>query len=672
MENKPLPEEAATSNDQVQNTKSPPVPSSKRPTEKFITDNAAAISELLKLRAAYAAGARKIAIIPSTRDEYSHLQGELESIYNKLIAVRDSLDVPLFSIPPNQAARDKIVARVTSKRKKAAAPTENNTSDNTSNVPKSLVKRETRKRATVDEDGFRLPPKKQTAIILMEVEEIEFDTEQAAAAPRVKITPFFIRPNPDWTDLMVFAHSLAPTLQSKLSGHFLRYTVQSEEEYRKLATYFRHEQIAFKSFMLQSETPLKLILRGLPTSTELEAVKKEIESEGSKIHNISRLTKFQSKAPMPLIYIQLINDLNANSIYNYVDMFGIRVAFEPVRGNSTRVQLRPNAHSLTFNFNVQSLSICFWNANGLQPKICEVRDFVSEQNPDLLLVQETKLQPGLDPLIANYRLHKDDRNNFPRSLIDGGTAIYCKNNYDHNRVPLPTLQYMDATAIEIKFNNFPPIRIVSAYARNTPENNRKFPDKDSLKILNSGQNIIIAGDLNAAHRTWSNARSNAFGYALRKIVNNKSNVRIVAPHTPTHINSSSRPGARDSIIDLAVLKNIPFNHDIRVIDDLESDHLPVILTLYTGSALIKIPDQLSTNWEKFKFLLNNKPLPIPPSSSNDDLEIAIRRLGENISEALIEASKPKFKQPNSPPKLKLKFATEIVFGNFGNVPEILQ
>ncbi|GFX89233.1 probable RNA-directed DNA polymerase from transposon X-element [Trichonephila clavipes] len=182
-------------------------------------------------------------------------------------------------------------------------------------------------------------------------------------------------------------------------------------------------------------------------------------------------------------------------------------------------------------------------------------------------------------------------------------------------------------------------------------------DKDFLKILNSGQNIIIAGDLNAAHRTWSNARSNAFGYALRKLVNNKSNVRIVAPHTPTHINASSRLGARDSIIHLAVLKNIPFNHDIRVIDDLESDHLPVILTLYTGSALIKIPDQLSTNWENFKFLLNNKSLPIPPSSSNDDLEIAIRRLGENISEALIEASKPKFIQ--TPLKLSSEIKAKI-------------
>ncbi|GFX74943.1 RNA-directed DNA polymerase from mobile element jockey [Trichonephila clavipes] len=316
-----------------------------RPTEEFISDNAAAIY---------------LSFSNSERPTQPALARS-----------------PLFHPPETstatfKAALDKIVARVTSKRKKAAAPTENNTSDNTSNVPKSLVKRETRKRATVDEDGFRLPSKKQTAnpngkpflsspaailthpnssapsalpIILSnaheEVEDTEFDTEQAAAAvaPRVKIPPFFIQPNPDWTDLMVFAHSLAPTLQSKLSGRFLRITVQSEEEYRKLVTYFWHEQIAFKYFMLRSERPLKLILRGLPTSTELEAVKKEIESEGFKIHKISRLTKFQSKAPMPLICIQLINDLNADSIYNYVDMFGNRVAFEPYDGSRNR---RPN------------------------------------------------------------------------------------------------------------------------------------------------------------------------------------------------------------------------------------------------------------------------------------------------------------------------------------------
>ncbi|GFY22540.1 probable RNA-directed DNA polymerase from transposon X-element [Trichonephila clavipes] len=182
---------------------------------------------------------------------------------------------------------------------------------------------------------------------------------------------------------------------------------------------------------------------------------------------------------------------------------------------------------------------------------------------------------------------------------------------------------MDATAIQIKINNFPPLRVVSAYARFCAEINRKFPEKDFLKILNSGNNLIIAGDLNAAHKTWNNTRSNNFGFRLIRIIQNYSNARIVAPYTPTHINSRSRPGVRDSIIDLAVFKNIPFNYDIRVIDDLCSDHLPVILTLYTNSDTMKIPAQLSTNWENFRFLLKNKLLPIPASTSNELLDVAI-------------------------------------------------
>ncbi|GFU30643.1 hypothetical protein TNCV_3031561 [Trichonephila clavipes] len=102
-------------------------------------------------------------------------------------------------------------------------------------------------------------------------------------------------------------------------------------------------------------------------------------------------------------------------------------------------------------------------------------------------------------------------------------------------------------------------------------------------------------------------------------------------YNPTHSNSRSRARVCDSIIDLAVFKNIPFNYDIRVIDDLCSDHLPVILTLYTNSDTMKIPALLFTNCENFRFLLKNKPLPIPASTSNEHLDVAIGWLGENIS-----------------------------------------
>ncbi|GFX08321.1 hypothetical protein TNCV_3268101 [Trichonephila clavipes] len=71
---------------------------------------------------------------------------------------------------------------------------------------------------------------------------------------------------------------------------------------------------------------------------------------------------------------------------------------------------------------------------------------------------------------------------------------------------------------------------------------------------------------------------------------------------------------------------------------------------------MKIPAQLSTNWENFRFLLKNKPLPIPESPSNVHLDVAIGRLGENISAALVAASKPKFKTTpiKLPPDIRSK------------------
>ncbi|GFU63229.1 putative RNA-directed DNA polymerase from transposon X-element [Trichonephila clavipes] len=140
-----------------------------------------------------------------------------------------------------------------------------------------------------------------------------------------------------------------------------------------------------------------------------------------------------------------------------------------------------------------------------------------------------------------------------------------------------------------------------------------------VALKNGRNNLIIAGDLNAAQKTWNNTRSN-FGFHLKRIIQNYPNARIFAPYTPTHINSRSRLG------------------------------------------------------ENFRFLLKNKPLPIPASHSNEHLDVAIGRLGENISEALVAASKPKFKTApiiNYLQILAPKFATEIGYGDFGKDLETL-
>ncbi|GFW90813.1 hypothetical protein TNCV_2418081 [Trichonephila clavipes] len=110
-----------------------------------------------------------------------------------------------------------------------------------------------------------------------------------------------------------------------------------------------------------------------------------------------------------------------------------------------------------------------------------------------------------------------------------------------------------------------------------------------------------------------------------------------------------------NVIDLAVFKHIPFNHSVRVINDLSSDHYPVILEINLNTSIIENPEQLSTNWFNFKFALNKKPLPTVELSSNDNIELAISELNQNFTEAFVEASKPKFNNARkSSPEIKFK------------------
>ncbi|GFX83901.1 RNA-directed DNA polymerase from mobile element jockey [Trichonephila clavipes] len=172
---------------------------------------------------------------------------------------------------------------------------------------------------------------------------------------------------------------------------------------------------------------------------------------------------------------------------------------------------------------------------------------------------------------------------------------------------------MDATAVQIKINNFPPTNIVSAYVRKRVGHN--FPIEDFKKIFNSGSNCIIASEYNAAHVSWHNAKSTRYGLALHKLIRDLRGAKLATPQTATHLQLRQQFG---SVIDLAVFKHIPFNHSVRVLNDLSFDHYP------------------------------KKPLPTVDLTSNENIELAISELNQNFSEAFVEASKPKF---NNAPKI---------------------
>ncbi|GFT87322.1 RNA-directed DNA polymerase from mobile element jockey [Trichonephila clavipes] len=159
----------------------------------------------------------------------------------------------------------------------------------------------------------------------------------------------------------------------------------------------------------------------------------------------------------------------------------------------------------------------------------------------MFLVQETWLEPGIDPQIANYRLTKDDRIEFPHTATRGGTAIYCKNEIVHHRVPLPNLQGMDATAVQIKINNFPPINVVSAYVRRRA--GHSFPVEDfkkifTLAVIVSSLAEVIADSLQVQFEPNHVAGRELFDQRIHDEVTNFINtphVQEIEPTTPTEV-----------------------------------------------------------------------------------------------------------------------------------------
>lgn len=89
------------------------------------------------------------------------------------------------------------------------------------------------------------------------------------------------------------------------------------------------------------------------------------------------------------------------------------------------------------------------------------------------------------------------------------------------------------------------------------------------------------------------------------------------------------------MIDLAVLKNTSFQHEIRAIHNLSSDHFPVLLLI--GDPSTNYPDTLTrkkTNWQKYhNFLLQNSS-PCPIIENRHHIAQAINKLGNDIKRAL--------------------------------------
>lgn len=160
---------------------------------------------------------------------------------------------------------------------------------------------------------------------------------------------------------------------------------------------------------------------------------------------------------------------------------------------------------------------------------------------------------------------------------------------------------VENVGIEIPFSNGNSIKIYSVYFPGGAANSfkREALKSDLRKLTNLNGRFIIGGDLNCRHRNWNCSRSNSYGNILSD-VNMTNNFLILHPSHPTYIPSSSR--FNPSTLDLFLTNSVGLVSQPTVINDLSSDHLPVLCSILSSPVIENsfIYDFKAANWNRYK------------------------------------------------------------------------
>ena len=172
------------------------------------------------------------------------------------------------------------------------------------------------------------------------------------------------------------------------------------------------------------------------------------------------------------------------------------------------------------------LKIVSWNVNGIRANLKKgFADFVKQENPDILCIQETKAHPSqVDELLPQYEHHFW---NSAEKKGYSGTAVFSKIK------PVSVIygdEEMDDNEGRVIVLEYDVFYLVNVYTPNSGDGLRRLDYRKGwdkrflkyLKTLEKDKPVFLCGDLNVAHTEIDLARP-------------KSNYNKTAGYTQTEI-----------------------------------------------------------------------------------------------------------------------------------------
>jgi retron-type reverse transcriptase len=282
-----------------------------------------------------------------------------------------------------------------------------------------------------------------------------------------------------------------------------------------------------------------------------------------------------------------------------------------------------------------NLKIIAWNARGLKDRRNELHFFLSARDIDIALISETKLTEHEVFRIPSYEIYRTDRPARPHGRNPGGgTAVLVHRRLVH-RPHVTATGSLETTGVFVHVGGHEHL-VVSAYQ----PPGRQLDARTLDSLFNINVPLVLAGDLNAKHQSWNSRVSNPRGRALRNLLDHLGDINVIAPPGPTYIPDDNRH--RPDVLDIALCRNLVFPVTAVNVNDLSSDHTPVLLTIDAAptTSLPPAMTTVKTDWEKFRQLVSERFTPFREPADAAELDESVRQLHDLLSSSIADAAVP--------------------------------
>ncbi|GFW49837.1 nucleic-acid-binding protein from transposon X-element [Trichonephila clavipes] len=96
-----------------------------------------------------------------------------------------------------------------------------------------------------------------------------------------------------------------PDCDVKLAGKYFKIFCKSPDEHRIVTDYLKEISEEFYVIDPPDSRPLKVVIKGLPISTEIGEIQEDLTSQGFGVEKVAQLTRSKTKSPLPIFMVEL-------------------------------------------------------------------------------------------------------------------------------------------------------------------------------------------------------------------------------------------------------------------------------------------------------------------------------------------------------------------------------